>query len=140
MKKILIILSLLLLTGCTQESVLECVKTEELDNYKTISKELITFNNDNVLEYDASIEVVLDKDYIKYKSIFIKEIENNFKKYNKMNGVKFNSDETNNGINMTINADVSKMDDKSIKELKLAKKANIDMTKQEREKDGFKCK
>lgn len=140
MKKILIILSLLLLTGCTQESVLECVKTEELDNYKTISKELITFNNDNVLEYNASIEVVLDKDYIKYKSIFIKEIENNFKKYNKMNGVKFNSDETNNGINMTINADVSKMDDKSIKELKLAKKANIDITKQEREKDGFKCK
>lgn len=136
----MLILSLLLLTGCTQESVLECVKTEELDNYKTISKELITFNNDNVLEYDASIEVVLDKDYIKYKSIFIKEIENNFKKYNKMNGVKFNSDETNNGINMTINADVSKMDDKSIKELKLAKKANIDITKQEREKDGFKCK
>ena len=140
MKKTMLILSLLLLTGCTQESVLECVKTEELDNYKTISKELITFNNDNVLEYDASIEVVLDKDYIKYKSIFIKEIENNFKKYNKMNGVKFNSDETNNGINMTINADVSKMDDKSIKELKLAKKANIDITKQEREKDGFKCK
>ena len=140
MKKLLITISLLLLTGCTKESVLECVKTEELDNYKTISKELITFNNDNVLEYDASIEVVLDKDYIKYKSIFIKEIENNFKKYNKMNGVKFNSNETNNGINMTINADVSKMDDKSIKELKLAKKANIDITKQEREKDGFKCK
>ena len=140
MKKLLITISLLLLTGCTQESVLECVKTEELDNYKTISKELITFNNDNVLEYDASIEVVLDKDYIKYKSIFIKEIESNFKKYNKMNGVKFNSNETNNGINMTINADVNKMDDKSIKELKLAKKANIDITKQEREKDGFKCK
>ena len=140
MKRLLITISLLLLTGCTQESILECVKTEELDNYKAISKELITFNNDNVLEYDASIEVVLDKDYIKYKSIFIKEIESNFKKYNKMNGVKFNSNETNNGINMTINADVSKMDDKSIKELKLAKKANIDITKQEREKDGFKCK
>ena len=140
MKKTIIILSLLLLTGCTKETVLECSKESDLDGYKTTSKELITFSNDNVLEYDASIEVSLDKDYLKYKSIFIKEIEKSFKKYNKMNGVKFSSNKTDNGINMTINANIKKMDDKSIKELKLAKKANIEETKKAREKDGFKCK
>jgi len=140
MKKIIITLSLLLCLGCSKEKVLECSKEEDLDGYKTISKELITFNKDNVLEYDAKIEVTLDNDYLKYKSVFIKEIENKFKEYNKMKGVKFKEEETDTGLNMTINANITKMSNRSLEKLKLRKKANLKATKTDREKDGFKCK
>lgn len=145
MKKSIIVLSSILVlglaTGCGgSKKVLECTKTETESGMEMKGTEKITFNGDTVEDYKAEFNVTLEEEYKEYKSTFISVFEAQFKEYDDLDGVTVDTKETDDGIKVTITADVPKMKEDDLKTLDLAKKASYSETKKDRVNDGYKCK
>ncbi len=131
---------MLVCAGCSKTKVLTCTKTEDETGATLKETEKIKFNGSKVEDYEATIDVVIDEKYKSYKSTFVSYIEKGYKEYDEIKGVTLTTKETDDGVKITLKADVQKMSDTNLKKLDLEKKASYDKTKDARKKAGFTCK
>ena len=144
MKKAIIALSsviaLVLFTGCGKSKVLECSLTQSATGYKMVGTEKITFKGNDVKDYSAEFVMELDEKYLTYKSTFVSAFKTQMNQYKGIDGVELNTKETDDGVKVTMKANVQKMTDDGLKKFDLKKKASYSATKTAREKSGYKCK
>ncbi len=135
------IISIMFITGCGESKVLECTKSKDMVGYSLSETETVKFSGNNVDEYEAEFDLVLDDSYKKYKEKFVKELEDKgMSKYTNLKGVKLTTKETDEGVIITLTAQIKKMSSDDLKTLNIEKKANYDATKKDREADGYTCK
>lgn len=127
-------------SGCSKQKVLDCTRTEDETGATLKENEKVTFKGTSVVDYEASIDVVIDEKYKSYKSTFVSYIEKEYKEYEEIKGVTLKTKETDDGVKISLKADVQKMADKDLKTLDLEKKADYNKTKDARKKAGFTCK
>lgn len=144
MKKTLIVLSsiiaLSLFTGCKKSKVLECTLSQGETGYSMKGTEKITFKGSSVEDYSAIFTLELDDDYVAYKDMIVASFESQMDQYKNIKGVDLKTEKTDNGVKVTMTADVQNMSGSGLKSLELSKKASYDATKKDREKNGYNCK
>lgn len=144
MKKVIITLSaviaLVLCTGCGKNKVLKCTLKQDSMGFTMTGTEKITFKGNVVEDYKADFVMELDESYLTYKSTFVTEFKNQMSQYEGIDGVKLTTKETDNGVEVSMTADVQNMSDDGLNKFKLNKKASYDATKKDRENNGYECK
>lgn len=128
-------------TGCSKEKVLNCSMTQDTTGMKMSQDVKATFKGNDVKSISLSMNVELEEAYKSYSDTIISSLDNQFKNYKDKKGVTFSTKKTDDGINVSIKADISKMDDEAKKALDIVDtKANYDESKKELEKEGYTCK
>lgn len=142
-KKVLLVSlfsSLILFAGCSKTKTLTCTRTEKSTGIEMKEEEKVTFDGSKVKKYEATIDVAISDTYKSYKSIFMSSIKNQYKAYDNMKGVTFESKETDDGVKIVMKADVAKVSDSDLRKLSIERKADYKKTKDARKKEGFTCK
>ena len=144
MKKFVIALSaviaLSLVTGCGKSKTLKCKMSEKETGYSMVGTETIVFNGSKVEDYSADFVMELDETYLTYKDKFVELFEKQMSSYKEIEGVTLETKKTDNGVKITMKADVQDMTDAGLSKLNLKKKASYSATKKDREKSGYECK
>lgn len=146
MKKLVVLLTSVLCVslavGCGGKSkVLECTKTEKQTGAKLSQKIKATFKGNEVTDMTIDMDAILDDSYKSYKSTFKSVFDSQFKKYKNLKGVDVKISETDDGVNIKLTADLTKMDKDAKDELDIVDtKANYAKSKKELEADGYNCK
>lgn len=129
----------LLLTGCDSKS-LSCTKEEEIDAGKTKEVQLITFDNNKIKSYEATMSISLKDEYKDYADTLLKSLEEPFKDYTKEDGLEYNTTVDNNNISVTVSGNYNKMSDDVKQSLGISGNSSFDKVKASLEDDGYSCK
>ncbi len=129
----------LLLTGCDSKS-LSCTKEEEIEAGKTKEVQLITFNNNKIKSYEATMSVTLKDEYKDYADTLVKSLEKPFKDYTKKDGLEYKTKVDNNIISVTLSGKYDKMSDDVKHSLGIYDNFSFDKVKSSLEDDGYNCK
>lgn len=129
----------LLLTGCDSKS-LSCTKEEEIDAGKTKEVQLITFDNNKIKSYEATMSIALKDEYKNYADTLVESLEEPFKDYTEEDGLEYNTTVDDNNISVTVSGDYNKMSDDVKQSLGIADNSSFDQVKESLEEDGYSCK
>lgn len=137
---ILIIFFLIILsTGCTNKKQLTCEKIE-----KTTGMTINTINTSSFLKNELSsikitINIHLDQDYIKHKSVIKESLEQQYSIYKDTKGITYQTKDNNDIITLEMIVDNSKIDKKTRKELNISS-SNYNTLKKDLEGNNYTCK
>lgn len=136
------IIALGLTAGCgSKGKVLECSKSEKQSGVELKSTIKANFKGNNVKDITVDMDAVLPKEYLSYKSTYIKAFQSEFKKYDDLKGINVKISESDNGVNIKLTADLDKMDDTAKDKLDIVDtKASYDKSIKELETEGYTCK
>ncbi len=146
MKKSIIVLSAVLVLGLatacgSKKKTLSCTKTETESGVELKSTISANFKGNEVSDMTVNMDAVLPEEYASYKSVYISAFESSFSSYKELKGVDVKIKETDDGVNIKLTADLSKMDDDAKDKLDIVDtKADYDKSIKELEEDGYKCK
>ncbi len=143
MKKYILILVVLLCTGCDKNQVLECNKKEN-DNGLSMEQNIkLEINNDKATRINIDVNFYLEGTYLEHKDIVEENVDEIVKEYQGYDGVQVS--EVNNDSNILINLTVTY--DKMVKKLEndtfninRYQGQNTEAIKEQLEKENYSCK
>ena len=135
------LLSTCILSGCGSK-VLECNRSndysEEMKMNQTVKA---TFKGKEVTNLTMNMNITLSENYLEYRDNLKSSIEDEFSNLKNSDGVSFNTKDTSNGFTFNLDANITKMDEKSKGELNLLNtKQSYEDAKKEFEDEGYTCK
>lgn len=128
-----------LMTGCDSKS-LSCTKEEEIDAGKTKEVQLITFDNNKIKSYEATMSVALKDEYKDYADTLLQSLEEPFNDFSKDDGLKYKTSTDDNNISVTVSGDYNKMSEDVKQSLGISVNPSFDNVKSSLEDDGYNCK
>lgn len=146
MKKSLIVfvsvIALGLTVGCgSKKKTLECTMSKAQSGITLKQTIKANFNGNNVKDIVVDMDAVLPEAYKAYKSTYISAFESSFAAYKNLKGVDVKISESDDGVNIKLTADLSKMDKDAKDKLDIVNtKASYDKSIKELEAEGYKCK
>lgn len=138
---ITILMTLICVTGCSQEKKLNCIKEEKLDKVETIQTIDIIFKKNKIKKIYLTNKYKLEKKHQEYKKMYIKEIEKNYEDYKNMKGISLKIEENTDGFILKLNGTVRKMNKSSKEKLQINNSIiEIEAIKKQYKKDNYICK
>lgn len=141
MKKLVLIMTLFLLTGCQNEK-LECSKTSKgTDNLNMVETMNLTFKFNEVTNMSIKSKINIYGKYVNYVDDLEIMLKEQYKDLQNKKGISFKTEKEKTAISIKINANIKKMDEEAKKELSIINtKKSKEKTKEELENQGYKCK
>ncbi len=139
MKKIVMIIMLLVLTtGCSKKLV--CEKITEEDIITTTETLMVGYQNDSVKNIQIDLKAALKKKYDTYAETVENKLKEQFKKYENIKGISVTSTSNDNIVNVHLYIKLDEMKEKDKNELKLINlKENYNQLKKTLEKEKYQC-
>lgn len=140
MKKYIPILCFtLLLSGCSTKS-LKCTLKEDIEAGKSIKKQTIIFDDDEIKRVENVISIELNNNYKDYTNTMYKSLKKSLNNYNDKNGIEITSSKEENKFTFVISGDYDKMNDDSKKVMELDDDVTYKKAKSSLTKQGYTCK
>lgn len=146
MKKTVVIsaaaLALIFTTACgSSKKVLDCSMSQDSTGMKMTQNIKATFKKNDVKTINMTINVELEDAYLDYTDTIISSVESGLENYKDKNGITIKSEKNDNGFVVKFDADLSKMDSDTKKDLDMVDtSADYDASKKELEDEGYTCK
>ena len=142
MRKLLILLCLIILTGCdkNKDNTLNCTLTKEVSGNTVIQNVVASFSNDRVFKVDIKHEMKLNDEYTEYIDTFRQQIDAQFDDFKNKQGITTNLNQTSNTIIFTISIDISEIDNEAKKVIGINVSGSYNNTKKSFENEGYTCK
>ena len=139
MKKIVMIIMLLVLTtGCSKKLV--CEKITEEDIITTTETLMVGYQNDSVKNIQIDLKAALKKKYDTYAETVENKLKEQFKKYENIKGISVTSTSNDHIVNVHLYIKLDEMKEKDKNELKLINlKENYNQLKKTLEKEKYQC-
>lgn len=138
---IFIIVMSIILSGCSKKNILSCNKVEVSSENLELNESLnITFKGREVIKMSIYSEIKISGSYINYIEDLSQSLKEQYKNLEGKKGVTFQTNQTENRLSVTINAELKKMDKEAKKELSIGNtRQSLSDTKKELELEGYAC-
>lgn len=141
MKKIITILLVIFLTGCSsKDESLNCVMGNEVNGNNVVETVDAFFKNGEISSINMKNEITLDEENTEYAQIYKEKIENQFEVFKDKQGIIVNLSEKDNVIILDVHVDVSSMNDESSETIGFSISGSYNKSKEALEKEGYVCK
>lgn len=141
MKKIITILLVIFLTGCSsKDESLNCVMGNEVNGNNVVETVDAFFKNGEISSINMKNEITLDEENTEYAQIYKEKIENQFEVFKDKQGITVNLSEKDNVIILDVHVDVSSMNDESSETIGFSISGSYNKSKEALEKEGYVCK
>lgn len=137
----LVLVMMVLFTGCNKIEKLHCTKTETSSENLGLKESLnITFKGNEVTKMSIYSEIEISGSYTHFIDEFFTTWKEQYANLDGKKGITFSTSSTDNILSVTIDADLKKMDKEAKKELSIG---NVRQSKKEAKKEleleGYTC-
>lgn len=140
MKKIITILFLMFLTGCSSKNeTLNCVMSNELYGNNIVQTVDAFFIKGKISIINMKHEITLNEENAEYAEVYKSKIDEQFDSFKNKNGITVNLDEKDNIIILDVHVDVSKTDAEANKTLGFSISGSYNKSREALEKEGYVC-
>lgn len=130
-----------LLSGCGSKTLVCTRSNDYSDEMKMNQTVKASFKGDHVSKLSIDMDVTLGENYMEYRDELKASVQDEFESLKDTDGVSYNAVDTNNGFKFNLDANISKLDDNSKKELDIVNtEQSYDDAKKEFESEGYTCK
>lgn len=141
MKKIITILLVIFLTGCSpKDESLNCVMSNKVHGNNVVETVDAFFKKGEISSINMKHEITLDEENTEYAQIYKEKIENQFEVFKDKQGITVNLSEKDNVIILDVHVDVPSMNDESSETIGFSISGSYNKSKEALEKEGYVCK
>lgn len=140
MKKIIIVLTLILLltTGCSKKLI--CTKEDKNDMVQTKETFIVNYKSDTMNSIQITLNTTIKKGYETYVETVEKNLKEQFQKYEKIKGITVSSNSRDDQVIVEIFIELNKMSEKDKKKLNFINlEENYDQLQKTLEKSKYQC-
>lgn len=139
-KYLIIIISLVLISGCDKKKTLTCTKTEQETGMNLTTTTTTNFKNDKIASIKLELNAKLDSTYVKYKDTIKKSLEQQYSIYKDEKGVTYHTSVKDDNIKFNLIVDNKAISKETRKKLNISNGEGYEKSKKLLEKDGYTCK
>ena len=137
---ILMILSILLISGCNKKKTLTCTKTEKETGMNLTTTTITNFVNDKISSLKLDINAKLDSSYVKYKDTIKQSLEKQYSIYKDEKGITYHTNIKDDTITFSLIVDNKAISKDTRKNLNISNSENYEKSKESLENEGYTCK
>ncbi len=137
---ILILLSLVLISGCDKKKTLTCTKTEKETGMNLTTTTTTNFKNDKITSIKLELNAKLDSTYVKYKDTIKTSLEQQYSIYKDEKGVTYHTSAKDDTIKFNLIVDNKAISKETRKNLNISNNEGYEKSKKSLENDGYTCK